>query len=79
LSKMNHQCVLLSSRRYERWDLRIRLKYMMVKKHWRYWKLKNIDLTICDWMMPKMTGLELFNTLKFDEKFKYSVYPADRK
>ncbi len=29
-----------------------------------------IDLAICDWMMPNMSGLELFNTIKSDQNLK---------
>ena len=31
---------------------------------------KNIDLAICDWVMPNMSGLELFITIKSEEKLK---------
>ncbi len=33
-------------------------------------KKSKIDIAICDWMMPNMSGLELFNTIKSDEKLK---------
>ena len=34
-------------------------------------KIKNINFVICDWMMPNMSGLELFETMKTDEKLKH--------
>lgn len=33
-------------------------------------KLKRVDLIVCDWMMPNMSGLELFSALKNEEKSK---------
>lgn len=33
-----------------------------------FMKKNKVDLAICDWMMPNMTGLELFNAIKSDEK-----------
>ena len=33
-------------------------------------KLNNIDLILCDWNMPKMSGIELLKTLRKDEKLK---------
>lgn len=33
-------------------------------------KSKRINLVICDWIMPNMSGLELFNALKSDENCK---------
>jgi two-component system, chemotaxis family, chemotaxis protein CheY len=33
-------------------------------------KTKHINLVICDWMMPNMTGLELFSTIQSNEKYK---------
>ena len=33
-------------------------------------KSKNINLAICDWMMPKMSGPELFKAIQSNEKYK---------
>lgn len=33
-------------------------------------KKENFDLIICDWDMPNMTGLELFEEMKTDDKLK---------
>ena len=30
----------------------------------------NIDLVICDWFMPRLTGIDLLKTLRADEKLK---------
>jgi two-component system, chemotaxis family, chemotaxis protein CheY len=35
---------------------------------------KKIDLAICDWMMPNMSGLELFDALKLDDKIKQTPF-----
>jgi two-component system, chemotaxis family, chemotaxis protein CheY len=33
-------------------------------------KSKNINLVICDWMMPNMSGPELFKAIQSNEKYK---------
>jgi two-component system, chemotaxis family, chemotaxis protein CheY len=37
-------------------------------------KLKQVDLIVCDWMMPNMSGLELFSALKAEEKTKNTPF-----
>ena len=33
-------------------------------------KTEEIGLIVCDWNMPKMTGLDLLKTVRSDDKFK---------
>ncbi len=35
---------------------------------------KKIDLAICDWQMPNLSGLELFGELEQDEKLKQTPF-----
>tara|TARA_R110000782_G_scaffold61114_10_gene126039 strand:+ start:973 stop:1398 length:426 start_codon:yes stop_codon:yes gene_type:complete len=33
-------------------------------------KSKKVNLIICDWMMPNMTGIQLFEHMQADDKYK---------
>ncbi len=41
-------------------------------------KSKKINLVICDWMMPNMSGPELFEHIQSDKKYKKCLHPAHR-
>jgi two-component system, chemotaxis family, chemotaxis protein CheY len=37
---------------------------------WKQLETQRVDLIICDWNMPKMTGLELLAKVRADDRFK---------
>lgn len=38
---------------------------------WKTINNKRIDLIICDWDMPKMTGIELLNKIRSSDEYKH--------